>query len=535
MHEKFAGWSTLFLQYLKRDWKKLIIWILSIVLFSAGFVPAFKEIAQGKGLLGMFETLQNPAMISMVGPTPIETATDYTVGAMYAHEMLLFCGLFAMIVSMLPVVGHTRKEEELGLTELVRSFQIGRQANSLAAIIEIVLVNVLIGVLIFVMMISFNVSTISIQGSLLFGITIGIAGIMGASIALVLSQIMPTSSSAIGSSLSIVGVLYIIRASTDVSNIDLSYINPLGWTYLTYPFTDNNWLPIVIAFLFSIIVVVIAIILEGARDMGSSYIPEKKGRAHAKKSLLSIHGLLCKINKSIIISWLIAFMVMGMAYGSIYGDMQTFLESNEMMKQMFSNSNVSIEASFTSTIMIVLISLVAILPIVIVNKLFSEESKLHLSQIYPTKVTRSRVYWNTIGLAFFSSILGVLVTTLSLGMTGIKTMEGHGELEIINFLAAGYNFLPAILFFISLATLALGWAPKLGKLTYAYLGYNFAINYFGNTLDLPEWFSKTAILNWLPQMPKDNFDVITFITLTIISIIFIVLGYIGYRKRDLIG
>src|SRR5699024_12499360 len=79
MHEKFAGWSTLFLHYLKRDWKKLIIWILSIVLFSAGFVPAFKEIAQGKGLLGMFQTLQNPAMISMLGPTPVETATDYTV------------------------------------------------------------------------------------------------------------------------------------------------------------------------------------------------------------------------------------------------------------------------------------------------------------------------------------------------------------------------------------------------------------------------------------------------------------------------
>ncbi|MES3650128.1 hypothetical protein ABFE51_00065 [Staphylococcus saprophyticus] len=282
MHEKFAGWSTLFLQYLKRDWKKLIIWILSIVLFSAGFVPAFKEIAQGKGLLGMFETLQNPAMISMVGPTPVETATDYTVGAMYAHEMLLFCGLFAIIVSMLHVVGHTRKEEELGLTELVRSFQIGRQANSLAAIMEIVLVNVVIAVLIFVMMISFSVETISIQGALLFGITIGMAGIMGASIALVMSQIMPTSSSATGASLSIVGLLYIIRAGTDVSNIDLSNINPLGWTYLTYPFTDNNWIPIVIAFLFSIIVVVIAIILEGARDMGQAIFLKKRKSARQK-------------------------------------------------------------------------------------------------------------------------------------------------------------------------------------------------------------------------------------------------------------
>src|SRR5699024_8553826 len=120
------------LQYLKRDWKKMIVWILGLGLFSAGFVPAFKEIAKGQGLEGMYETLKNPAMISMVGPTPVESV-DYTLGAMYAHEMLLFCGLFAMIIAVLHVVGHTRKEEDLGLTELLRSFQIGRQANSLAA------------------------------------------------------------------------------------------------------------------------------------------------------------------------------------------------------------------------------------------------------------------------------------------------------------------------------------------------------------------------------------------------------------------
>src|SRR5699024_11940315 len=86
----------------------------------------------------------NPAMTSMVGPTPVETATDYTLGALYAHEMLLFCGLFAMIIAVLHVVSHTRKEEELGLTELLRSFQIGRQAISLAAITETVFINILL-------------------------------------------------------------------------------------------------------------------------------------------------------------------------------------------------------------------------------------------------------------------------------------------------------------------------------------------------------------------------------------------------------
>src|SRR5699024_11696979 len=112
---------------------------------------------------------------------------------------------------------------------------------------------------------------------------------------------------------------------------------------------------------FSIVAVTIAFALEGARDMGSGYLPEREGRANAKKSLLSVRGLFIKINKGTIISWLIAFVIMGAAYVSIYVDMQTFLESSEIVKQMFTHSGVSIEESFTGTIMMVMIGLVSIL------------------------------------------------------------------------------------------------------------------------------------------------------------------------------
>ena len=46
MKEKFARWEILFAQYIKRDWKKIIIWILGVGLFSGGFVPAFEELAE---------------------------------------------------------------------------------------------------------------------------------------------------------------------------------------------------------------------------------------------------------------------------------------------------------------------------------------------------------------------------------------------------------------------------------------------------------------------------------------------------------
>ncbi|MCF1684023.1 tetronasin resistance protein [Tetragenococcus halophilus] len=533
MKEKFARWNILFLLNLKRDWKKIIIWISGLGLFSAGFVPAFKEIAKGDGLLGMYETLQNPAMISMVGPTPVETASNYTLGAMYTHEMLLFCGLFAMIIAVLHVVGHTRKEEDLGLTELVRSFQIGRQANSLATMIEIVFINVLLALFIGGVLVSFGADTISVEGSLLFSTSIGIAGIIGASIGLVLAQIMPSSAGAAGSALGIIGLFYVIRAGTDVSNVSLSMINPLGWTYLTYPFTDNNWIPVIFALIFIVILVVIAFSLEGARDMGDGFLPQREGRGNAKKSLLSVHGLFIRINRGIIIAWLIAFVIMGAAYGSIYGDMQTFLESNDIMKQMFTHSGFSIEESATGTLMMIMIVLVSILPITLVNKLFAEESRLHLSQFYATRATRARLYWTSIGLAILASLMGILLAAGGLGSTAVTAMGEKSTMDIIDFLAAGFNFLPAVLFFTGLAAFALGWVPKLGKVVYIYLAYSFLLNYFEGILDLPEWFSKTAIQSWIPRLPIEDFDISIFIIISVISIVLIVLGFLGYNRRDM--
>src|SRR5690606_9109828 len=97
MRKKFKRWTFLFVQYLKRDWFKIMLWVLGLGLFAAGFIPSFQEIAKGQGLPQMFEALQNPAMIAIIGSTPIETASDYTLGALYTQEMLLFSNLFAMV------------------------------------------------------------------------------------------------------------------------------------------------------------------------------------------------------------------------------------------------------------------------------------------------------------------------------------------------------------------------------------------------------------------------------------------------------
>src|SRR5699024_6216831 len=158
-------------------------------------------------------------------------------------------------------------------------------------------------------------------GVFLFAFSIGTAGTIGASIAIDTAQIAPTSSGGAGLALCITGFLYIVCSSTNFANVYLSIWNPLGWIYLTFSFTENNWTPLIYAFIFNVVFVLIAFILEEKRDMGAGFLPQREGKANAKRSLMSILGLFLKLNKGTIISWFFAFILLGGAYGSIYGDM----------------------------------------------------------------------------------------------------------------------------------------------------------------------------------------------------------------------
>ncbi|MFP9184381.1 tetronasin resistance protein, partial [Enterococcus faecalis] len=82
----------------------------------------------------------------------------------------------------------------------------------------------------------------------------------------------------------------------------------------------------------------------------------------------------------------------------------------------------------------------------------------------------------TIFLAIFAGVVGIGLASAGLGGTAISAMKNESTMDLTDFLAAGYNFLPSILFYIGLAALALGWLPKFGKVIYAYLGYSFALN-----------------------------------------------------------
>jgi len=45
---------------------------------------------------------------------------------------------------------------------------------------------------------------------------------------------------------------------------------------------------------------------------------------------------------------------------------------------------------------------------------------------------------------------------------------------------------------------------------------------------------KTAIQSWIPKMPVEEFDAVIFVLISAIGVGLMILGYVGYRKRDML-
>ena len=168
--------------------------------------------------------------------------------------------------------------EENGKLEILNSLHIGSQASSMATNLLVLLHTVLTIILVSGILVSYNVSSIDLKGSLYFACSLGSASLLGTSIAYLCAQIFATSSQAREIFFSIVGILYVLRAGTDVSNLTLSKFNPLAWTYLGHPFYQNDWYYLIGLFLLILVVFSIGLVLESSRDLGSSTIAPKKGK-----------------------------------------------------------------------------------------------------------------------------------------------------------------------------------------------------------------------------------------------------------------
>jgi ABC-2 type transport system permease protein len=518
---------------LRRDRLRIPVWLLALsfltIITASAFTNLYKSAQERQAIA---ETMRNPAMTAMVGPG--FGLDEYTAGPMMAHQMLLFTAIVVGIMSILLVARHTRADEEEGRVELIRSLPVGKLSHASATVLVLFSINVLLALFIGIGLYSLQIESMDLEGSLLYGAALGATGIFFTAVTLLFAQLSENARGTIGMSFTVLVAAYLLRAIGDVSNEILSWFSPLRWILGTEVYVNNLWWPIILTVGTSFVLVFVAIYLNTIRDLDSGFLPAKPGRKHASRFLQSPFGLAFRLQRTGIISWAIGMYVLGASYGSVFGDLESFFSNNEMLTNLLTPENgLTLTEQFLSMLMSVISMICTIPALMFILKLKAEEKKSRTEHLLSRAVSRSKVIGSYLFLSMVFGLVMLFLALVGLWSAAASVMEVPISFNIM--FEAAMVYLPAMWLMIGMAVLLIGLLPQFTGFIWLYLGYSFLVVYLGGLLQFPDWMGNLSPFGQIPQLPVEEMNILKVTILTCIAIVLMVIGFIGYRKRDITG
>ncbi|APX71360.1 ABC transporter permease [Companilactobacillus allii] len=520
---------------LKRDWLKLALWSVTLIVLFAAVAAKFTTIYDSQASIDeIVKTLKSPSMVSLFGK--LSGSGPYTTADVFAGEMTVFMAMIAAVMNFSIIIKNTRGEEDSGLLEIIQSHSVGKLSNLASSLIELLIINLVIGIFYSLGLQFAGLSGTDTNGNFLLGLGLGAAGFMFASIAALMAQLVDNSRFAMILSYIIFGIMYIARMSTDISNPNLTWLIPFGWVEKFSTYQDNNWLPVFLMLGLSLILCITALWINNHRDIGSGIIATKPGRATASVFLRGPLSLFFRLHRTSIIVWIIGLMILGFTYGSIFNTIGDILKTNPTMAQLIGASavhkaNVVIIKHFVAILMIVFACLALFPGIQIINYLKTGESKGYLELIHSKPVSRSYLFTSILLLGIATSVATLFASMMGLYLGGMSVMKHPVEMSV--FLNSFAAYLSALLVVLAISGCIVGLIPRFSSFSYLYIGFALFSGYFGKLIDLPKWVAKLTPFGYIPDVPVGKIDPGTMWWQLGITFVLIVVGYIGYSCRDL--
>lgn len=526
------GMGKLFQFVAKLDRWKIGMYLLGMVFFTLIVPPAFERLYTVQGERdALLQTVENPAMVAMIGPVYGE---EYTTGIMFSHQMLTITGLVLAMVASFYVVTRTRGDEEEGRIGMIRSLTVGKLTNLNAVLLVYTLVHFFLAGIIGIGLWLLSIESMGIEGSFLYGALLGGTGLFFTGLSAIAAQLFPTKRGANGLVVTFILLFYMIRAIGDVTNETLSWFSPFGWLTKAEVYSANNWVSVLLLVGFSFLFYWLANALYALRDLESGIVPSKAGRRHASRLLRSPLGFVFHMQRTVMLGWVIGMFLIGAIYGSVLGELETLIESSELLRQAFLTEESFTAAEHFLTIIMMVMAIISTIPAVLtMTKFYSEEKKQRLQNLLVKPLSRLRL----LSVFYFWSVVTGFVVLLASGMgvwvTGNASMDG--SLELWSILKMILIYYPALLATVGGIVFLVGFFPKVTSLIWVYMFYSFVILYFNELFQFPDWISKLSAFSYIPQIPIEEFKLLPVAVLLILAVLLAIGGGVGYRRRDLMN
>jgi ABC-2 type transport system permease protein len=522
---ELTGTATLTRFVARRDRVRAMVWVGGIVLLVVltaasvkGLYPTQRDLDDAAAA-----THGNAAAIALNGP---DQGLD-NVGGQVAFQVGAM-GLVVVALMNLFLVSHdTRGEEEAGRLDLLRSMRVGRHANSAASLLVVTALNLAIGVLVALGLMGLD---LPVTGSLVFGASYTVFGVMFAAITLVAAQVTENTRVVAGLTAAVLGVSYVLRAVGDVGSGTMSWLSPIGWAQKARPFAGERWWPLLVPLAAAVALVVVASVLASHRDIGAGLVSPRRGPSNAPAVLGTPLGLAVRLQRGTVIAWSVGLFVGGAAYGWVAKDIEDFVGDNQTLKDIIAAAGGNLTDSYLATSLLMLSLIASGFTVSSALRLRSEEAALRAEPILAAGVGRVRWVASHLTIALGGTVL--MLAAAGFG-TGLAYALSVGDAsQVPRLVGAALVYAPAIWVLGGVAGALFGLAPRFTLAAWAVVAMCFVVGLLDEVLDLPHWVRNVSPFEHTPQVPAASVSVVSLVVLVIIAAALTSAGLAGFRHRD---
>ena len=523
-----TGTAPLLHTSLKHEGRNFAPWVVIATALSASSVIVypwiFPDQADRAGLAAAVGG--NPALGLIFGPAFDLSTTD----GFNTWRSLALAGFLTALGAIFAVVKATRGQEDSGQAELLASGVMGRATRLLTGVGLALIGSLLVGLVAGVVTGLFGGDW---ESSMLLGTTFTATGWMFTGIAAITAQLGGDARTANSMAIGVLGALFVLRGFTYAIDAEpwAIWANPLGWMTETRPATGNHWWPLLYALAFTVSALAVAVAFQARRDFGQGAVAPRPGPARGK--VRSTWRLALRLNTGPILTWTIAFTILGIVFGYFASSIQDILGQDSAVADILAAGAVTPEA-LISAFLVTILSLVGIIASIpgvqTMLKVRSEEIEDRVEPLLAGAITRTRYYTSNVLLALLSPAVYVLIAG-----TMIAALASTADIGV-NFgdvMLQAVVTIPAVWTVVAVSVAVIGARPAVSLAAWLGVFASFVLTLLGPTFKLWDWVLAISPFWHIPNITDPDADWTGLAWISLATLFFLAVGFTGFHRRDL--
>ena len=514
---------------LKRDRRRLVIWVLVLGLLPIATANAFFELTPTEADRERMAAtaIANPAFQAILGPIH-----GTSIGALTAWRVGTIGAVLVALMAILTVIRHTREEEESGRAELLGSTVLGRHALAVAAVTVVSVAGLGLALVITAGLTGLG---LPLAGSIVLGLGYGMVAVSFAAVAVLAAQLTEGAGAARGIAVGALGVAFLLRAVGDATDLSIfSWLSPIGWFSQLRAFAGEAAWVFALYIGLAILAAGAALALASSRDLGAGVLPPRKGPATAAPWLRSPLALAARLQRGALVGWAAGVATIAVVYGSIANSVGDLLVDNPQLAEIFEmlGGERGIVDAFFGAAMGIFAVITAAYATRTVLRLRVEEETQRADPILATTTSRPRWMVSHLFFAFFGSMAILLLAGLVAGSIYGAVVGDLGD-NVLRVLGAALVQVPAVWVMAALAAALYGFSPRLTQASWGALVVFLLFGQLGQILQLPQWMLNLSPFSHVPAFPVESLNATPLILLLGVAGALLAAGITGFQRRDL--